>query len=51
MAGAEGIEPSSMVLETTVLPLYYTPKAQILLHYLKHISTKNIAFLYLKRNS
>ena len=25
LAGVEGIEPSSMVLETTVLPLYYTP--------------------------
>ena len=25
VAGGEGIEPSSMVLETTVLPLYYTP--------------------------
>ena len=25
VAGVEGIEPSSMVLETTVLPLYYTP--------------------------
>ena len=27
MAGVVGIEPTSMVLETTVLPLYYTPKA------------------------
>lgn len=26
LAGAEGIEPSSMVLETTVLPLYYAPR-------------------------
>lgn len=25
MAGVVGIEPTSMVLETTVLPLYYTP--------------------------
>lgn len=25
MAGAEGIEPSSLVLETSVLPLNYTP--------------------------
>lgn len=29
MAGAEGIEPSSVVLETTVLPLNYAPKKSI----------------------
>ncbi len=26
VAGVEGIEPSLTVLETAVLPLYYTPK-------------------------
>ena len=26
MAGVVGVEPTSMVLETTVLPMYYTPK-------------------------
>ena len=25
MAGVEGVEPSPAVLETDVLPLYYTP--------------------------
>ena len=25
-AGVEGVEPSSQVLETRILPLYYTPK-------------------------
>ena len=29
MAGAEGIEPSSKVLETSVLPLNHAPKALI----------------------
>ena len=30
MAGAEGIEPSSAVLETDILPLNYAPKYLIL---------------------
>lgn len=31
MAGAEGLEPSSPVLETGILPLKYAPKAKIIL--------------------
>ncbi len=31
MAGAEGIEPSSLVLETSVLPLNYTPMYSVFL--------------------
>jgi hypothetical protein len=40
MAGVEGIEPSSTVLETAVLPLNYTPINQLLYYY-----TKFFAFL------
>ena len=29
MAGVEGIEPSSGVLETLILPMNYTPKSRI----------------------
>ena len=38
LAGAEGIEPSSMVLETTVLPLYYAPIADKPLIYYKPLA-------------
>ena len=29
LAGVLGIEPSSAVLETVILPMYYTPKTNI----------------------
>lgn len=38
MAGVAGIEPASVVLETIILPLYYTPKLTAKIYY--HISNK-----------
>lgn len=38
MAGVAGIEPASVVLETIILPLYYTPITTALISY--HISHK-----------
>lgn len=38
VAGAEGIEPSSTVLETAVLPLYYAPIAGKPLIYYKPLA-------------
>lgn len=38
MAGVAGIEPASVVLETIILPLYYTPISTALISY--HISPK-----------
>lgn len=32
MAGVAGVEPTSAVLETVILPLNYTPKARSLYH-------------------
>ena len=33
LAGVEGIEPSSGVLETLILPMNYTPKARLSIAY------------------
>lgn len=38
MAGVVGIEPTSVVLETIILPMNYTPK---LLYYINLISPKS----------
>lgn len=32
MAGVAGVEPTSAVLETVILPLNYTPKTRSLYH-------------------
>ena len=40
MAGVAGVEPTSAVLETVILPLNYTPKNQLLSKYI----TINIYF-------
>lgn len=44
MAGVAGIEPASVVLETIILPLYYTPisTAPISYHISLKVSTKNL---------
>ena len=39
MAGAVGIEPTLMVLETIVKPFNYTPKKSALIYY--HLIRKN----------
>lgn len=36
MAGVAGVEPTSAVLETVILPLNYTPKKCKQLHYNTH---------------
>ena len=41
MAGALGIEPSSVVLETIILPMYYAPIC-------KYVNYNNIYFNYMQ---
>lgn len=46
MAGVVGIEPTSMVLETTVLPLYYTPKCSNIITLIKKYFHTNIFLIF-----
>ena len=47
LAGVERIELPSAVLETVILPLYYTPSFSAFLYYhrLKNMATKILFFL------
>lgn len=47
LAGVVGIEPTSMVLETTVLPLYYTPKCSNIITLIKKYFHTNIILVFL----
>ena len=48
MAGVAGVEPTSAVLETVILPLNYTPKTNKLYHIFLTYSTIYYEYLWKK---